>query len=180
MVIFLVGYMGCGKSTVGAVAARRLGFRFVDMDRELEREAGCSVSEIFARSGEEGFRAMEREFIERMSDNGGDCVVATGGGAPCFGDNMRRLNEAGVTVYFKMSPEKLASRLRFGRAKRPLIRDLGDEELQSFIAENLERREPYYSQARLVIDCDGASDEYIADHIVADVRQRIELSRNTI
>lgn len=179
MVVFLVGYMGCGKSTIGAAVARMLGFRFMDMDRELEREAGCSVSEIFARSGEEGFRAMERDFIGRMSD-GGDCVVATGGGAPCFGDNMRRLNEAGITVYFKMSPEKLASRLKYGKAKRPLIRDLDDGELLSFIAENLVRREPYYSQARLVIDCDGASDEYIAGHIVADVKQRIETMKNTI
>lgn len=177
MTIFLIGYMGCGKSSVGAAVARRTGFRFVDMDRELEREAGCSVAEIFSRCGEEGFRAMERELVERLAAAEGDTIVATGGGAPCFGDNMERMNAAGVTVYFKMSPQKLAARLKPGRARRPLIRDLDDAALEAYVATNLERREKWYGQARVVIDCDGVGDGYIVEHVAADISRRREGNR---
>lgn len=164
MVLFLVGYMGCGKSSMGRQLARKLGFGFADMDSQIEQQCGKTVAEIFEQHGQEHFRAMERQWIEGLASED-DMVVATGGGAPCFGDNMQIMNNKGITVYFKMSPAKLVTRLAHGRDKRPLIRGMKDEQLLEFITENLEKREPYYEKARLIIDCDGMSDDYILSHV---------------
>ena len=165
MVVFLIGFMGCGKSTVGRSVAERLGCRFVDMDRDIEERAGMSVAQMFERHGEAFFREQERAAIARYAAME-DAVVATGGGAPCAGDNMDRLNDAGQTVYLKMSPEKLVGRLsQHGREKRPLLRGKNDAEVLAFIRERLPQREPFYGRAALVIDCEGVSDAYIADHV---------------
>lgn len=165
MLLFLVGYMGCGKSSIGRRLAGKLGMRFLDMDSLIEQRCGCSVREFFASRGEEAFRRLEREQVALLAAER-DAVVATGGGAPCFFDNMEVMNRAGVTVYFKMSPEKLAARLETGKAKRPLLKDKNPEELLDFIRENLARRETYYLSSKLVIGCDGVSDEYIAEHVI--------------
>ena len=157
MLIFLVGYMGCGKSTIGRTLAKQLGVRFLDMDTLLEQRCGKSVAEIFTETGETGFRQSEREVLAELTSER-EAIVATGGGAPCFFDNMETMNRAGLTVYFKMSPEKLAGRLEHGKAKRPLLRDKSEEELIGFIRENVAKREKYYMQAKLIIDCDGVRD----------------------
>ena len=147
MLIFLVGYMGCGKSTIGRTLAKQLGVRFLDMDTLLEQRCGKSVAEIFTETGETGFRQSEREVLAELTSER-EAIVATGGGAPCFFDNMETMNRAGLTVYFKMSPEKLAGRLEHGKAKRPLLRDKSEEELIGFIRENVAKREKYYMQAK--------------------------------
>lgn len=166
MLLFLVGYMGCGKSSIGRALARRLEYRFLDMDTLLEQRCGRSVREIFAAEGEERFRELERDMLsELIAGTERNAVVATGGGAPCFFDNMARMNEAGLTVYFQMSPAKLAARLEHGKAKRPLLKDKTPEELEGFIRDNLARREAFYLQSKLIIGCDGVSDAYIADHV---------------
>jgi len=166
MLLFLVGYMGCGKSSIGRALARRLGCRFQDMDVLLEQRCGRSVREIFATEGEEWFRERERDVLrELIAGTERNVVVATGGGAPCFFDNMERMNGAGQTVYFRMSPAKLAARLEHGKAKRPLLKDKTPEELEEFIRDNLARRETFYLRSKLIIDCDGVSDAYIADHV---------------
>ncbi len=166
MLVFLVGYMGCGKSSIGRALARRLGFRFLDTDALLEQRCGRSVREIFASEGEERFRELERDVLsELVAGAGPDAVVATGGGAPCFFDNMACMNRAGLTVYFQMSPEKLAARLEHGKAKRPLLKDKTPEELEGFIRDNLARREAFYLQSKLIIGCDGVSDAYIDGHV---------------
>ena len=164
MLIFLVGYMGGGKATIGRGRARQLGLRFIDMDTEVERRAGMSVAEFFAAHGEAAFRREEREVLQGLTAER-DAVVATGGGVPCFFDNMEVMNAAGLTIYLKMGPEKLAARLEYGKAKRPLLRDKTQEELQAFIAENLVGREPFYARAKMVMDCNGVSDDYIARHV---------------
>ncbi|MFQ8826662.1 MAG: shikimate kinase [Alistipes sp.] len=161
MLIFLVGYMGCGKSTIGRALARRLGKPLLDMDALIEEHCGKRVGEIFETLGEDGFRRMERDTLAEVISSYDDAVVATGGGTPCFFDNMEAMNRAGRTIYFQMSAEKLAARLEHGRAKRPLLRDKSEDELVEYIRENIRRREPFYSQARLVIGCDGVSDDYV-------------------
>ena len=103
--------MGCGKSTVGRKLAEAKGYDFVDLDAEVARLAGMSVQEIFATQGEEVFRQLERRAIEQLS-LGDRMVVATGGGAPCYGDNMALLKAKGTTVYLKMSAEALTERLQ--------------------------------------------------------------------
>lgn len=164
MLLFLIGYMGCGKSSIGRPLAKRLGLKFVDMDAEIERRCGVSVQQFFADRGEEAFRRLERELLRELT-SAEDTVVATGGGVPCFFDNMELMNGAGVTVYFKLAPEKLAARLEHGKAKRPLLRGKSQRELVEYIRENLERREPFYSRTRLIVACDSMSDEYVARHV---------------
>ena len=134
---------------------------------------GKSVAEIFTETGETGFRQSEREVLAELTSER-EAIVATGGGAPCFFDNMETMNRAGLTVYFKMSPEKLAGRLEHGKAKRPLLRDKSEEELIGFIRENVAKREKYYMQAKLIIDCDGVRDDYIAHHIAEYIETKKE------
>ena len=172
MLVFLIGFMGCGKSTMGHRVAKKLGYGFIDMDHDIEARTGMSVSEIFERHGEAFFREEERAAIERYAGMS-DMVVATGGGAPCSGDNMDRLNRTGTTVYLKMSPERIAVRLSsHGREKRPLLRGKNDAEVLAYIRERLPQREPFYAQAALLIDSEGVSDDYIAEHITTFIENQ--------
>lgn len=167
MTVFMVGYMGSGKTSIGRELAKAAGFRFADTDRMVEEKCGMAIPDIFASGGGEAFfRKCEREVLESLKNTGGNVVVATGGGMPCFEDNMEVMNEMGMTVYLKMSPPKLVSRLEHGRNKRPIIRGMDDGQLLAFIEKNLVEREPFYSLAAVVIDCDGRSDEYIVNHCV--------------
>ena len=128
--------MGCGKSTIGrtlAKTARRPISGYGYAARTTLRQK--SVAEVFTETGEAGFRQYEREVLAGLTSER-EAIVATGGGA-CFFDNMETMNRAGLTVYFKMSPEKLAGHLEHGKAKRPLLRDKNEEELIEFIRENV-------------------------------------------
>ncbi len=165
MLIFLVGFMGCGKSTIGRRVAKRLGYGFVDMDGAIEHREGRSISDIFRDEGEEAFRLMERRFIEGLPD-GGDTVVATGGGAPCFNDTMSLMKSKGRVIYFRMRPELLAMRIGPGRERRPKTAGMDDARLLEYVRTTLAEREQYYSQASVTMDCNGVGDEYIASHIM--------------
>lgn len=168
MILFLVGYMGCGKSSLGRKIAKRAEMRFVDMDSVIEEREGASVGDIFRYEGEEYFRGKERELIEEVALAADDVVVSTGGGVPTWQDNMSRMNEIGVVVYLRRTAERIASRLSpHGRQKRPKLRGLNDEELVRFMRENMAEREPFYSQARYCIDCDNLSDEELIEKIVS-------------
>jgi len=156
--------MGSGKSSLGTRLAAALGWEFVDMDQRIEQECGMKVAEIFATHGEEFFRNKEREVLHELA-RGERLVVATGGGVPTRGDNMEAMNAAGLTVYLRMSPRQLAGRLEKGRDKRPLIRGMDDAQLLEYIERTLPQREPFYGKARLTIDCDGAGDDYLIEHI---------------
>ncbi len=167
MLIFLIGYMGCGKSTIGRKLKQRLGWELVDTDHLIEQREGCSVAEIFEAKGEEYFRAMEREVVLELSNEGCDSIISTGGGLPIWGDNMELLNGVGLTVYINRTAENIASRLSAnGRYKRPKLRGLNDEELVAFMSENIAQRAPIYKKARLVIDAVPLSDDEILDLIV--------------
>lgn len=156
--IFLIGYMGSGKTTLGRALARRLGRPFIDLDDYIEQWQGLTVSEIFSRHGEQHFRDLEREALGRVASSGG-AIVACGGGTPCFGDNMDRLNASGLTVYLQAPHSSLLRRLSEGKAKRPLIADLDDESLASFITTQLALRDPYYTRATLSFDSSRLEDE---------------------
>ena len=149
--IFLIGYMASGKTTLGRALAERHGARFADLDELIEQRAGMSVKEIFAAEGESGFRRRERAMLEELAakgrDGGGHTVIACGGGTPCQPGNMELMNAAGVTVWLEASGERLRNRLLEGRATRPLIASLSDDELIEFAARQLEARRPHYSAA---------------------------------
>lgn len=166
--IFLVGYMGCGKSTLGRRLARRLGVPFVDTDSRVEEREGASVSDLFRYEGEQRFREIEREVLDAAIAGNDSAVISTGGGLPVWGDNMARMNAAGCTVYLRRSAENIAGRLSpYGRRKRPRLQGLNDEELVAFMTRDMASREPFYSRAKLILACDSLPDDELVERIVA-------------
>ena len=171
MILFLVGYAGSGKSSLAKRLSRKLGIKQLDTDKLVEEREGASVADIFFYQGEEYFRCAERDVVEELVNSKYEGIIATGGGLPTWSDNMERMNEWGYTVYLRHSPEQILSRLSdYGREKRPMFRGKSDEELLSFMHEHLAQREPYYAQAKMVVDCDTMSDDdvvsYIADKLM--------------
>lgn len=163
--VFLIGYMGCGKTTLGKRIAAETGFTFVDLDGFIEQKYHKTVADIFSEMGQDKFREIEAATLAEVAlfEN---VVIATGGGAPCFFNNMEIMNNAGLTVYIKMSPAQLAERLEHSRAgKRPLIAGKSGQELLEFIENGLLQREQFYLQARLFVS--GSDDEIITKIIKA-------------
>jgi len=150
MNVYLIGYMGSGKSTAGKKLATRLGMAFVDMDAELEQRADISVSEWFEQKGEDHFRKAEAQLMTDFSTQK-DLVIAAGGGTPCFSNNLELMKNTGVVVYLDMEVDQLVSRLLSGQAQRPLIAGKSPEELTEFITGHLEERKPYYEQAHILV-----------------------------
>lgn len=158
MKIFLIGFMGCGKSTKAKQLANKLNCSVIDLDDEIVKATGKSINEYFAEFGEIGFREFEKQTLH-LFDYPDTCVIATGGGLPCFFDNMDWMNDNGTTIYLQMEPAQLVSRLG-KRHKRPLIKDMDDEQLLSFIKVKLQERDPFYTKSKLIInsfDLDGES-----------------------
>lgn len=154
---FLIGMMGAGKSWWGARLAERLHLPFVDLDREIETGEGATVSDIFATQGESRFRVLEREYLHRTALLP-EAVVATGGGTPCFFDNMDWMNAHGTTVYLDTPIHLLGARLLSGKNTRPLLQGLIGGELESYLADVLRQREPYYLKAQVVIRMEAETD----------------------
>lgn len=144
--IFLIGYMGSGKTTLGRALGRRLGLQFIDLDLYIESRYMRTISQLFAERGEDKFRSIEREMLHEVAEME-DVVVACGGGTPCYYDNIDYMNRCGTTVFLSASEDRLFARLSINRNKRPLIKDLDDQSLRIFIRENLALRMPHYSKA---------------------------------
>lgn len=151
MLIFLIGFMGSGKTTLGRPLASRLGYDFLDLDKVIEEGEGSTVGEIFAAQGEEYFRTLERRYLQDIIVHGGNAVVSTGGGTPCFNGNMELMNTNGITVYLKLSPGMLADRLMAARVCRPLLEGKSPEELMQYIVDTLAVREEHYERANVVV-----------------------------
>jgi len=146
--------MGSGKTTVGKQLAKKLNLQFIDMDLFIENRHHKRISAIFEEKGEAGFREIERKTLHEIIDFE-NVVISTGGGLPCFFDNMEVMNQAGTTIYLKVSVEELANRLRTGKQQRPLIKDKNQEEIKNFITVNLEEREKFYNQATFIFETDA-------------------------
>lgn len=144
--IFLVGYMGSGKTTLGKPLASKLNLGFIDMDHFIEAGYKKTIPEIFETEGESRFRELEREYLQRLFELD-NIVVATGGGAPCFFDNMELINRNGTSIYLHMTVEALVSRLTQAGNTRPLLKNKTAEEIKDFIKTSLTQREPYYLRA---------------------------------
>ena len=170
--IFLIGYMGCGKSSLGRKLAKAGGMEFMDMDSIIEQREGASISDIFHYQGEEYFRDAERTLIEELGTAEGDMVISTGGGAPAWQNNMELMNSLGATIYLRRTAQQIASRLSpHGRQKRPKLRGLNDEELVAFMTTNMAEREPFYSKAKYCVDCAERSDAEVIDYILQIVKE---------
>ncbi|MDE6268019.1 MAG: shikimate kinase [Muribaculaceae bacterium] len=144
--IFLIGYMGSGKSTLGRTLSRVTGVSFIDLDAYIENRFHATVREIFASRGEKGFREIERNMLHEVGEMN-DVIVACGGGTPCYFDNMDYMNASGTTVLLEAPLNVLHSRLMRGRHKRPLIADKNADELRDFIVKALEERIPHYGKS---------------------------------
>lgn len=150
MKIFLIGFMGCGKTTMAKKLATKLGYELVDLDLEIEKRVGQPIADYFAENGEEAFRKLESETLKTFNYPS-NTVIATGGGAPCHFDNMEWMNKNGHTIYIKLSPLSLAKRLENGKTKRPLLKDLDQPGLIHFIENKLAARDRFYRQAKSII-----------------------------
>lgn len=149
--IFLIGYMGAGKTTMGKSLAQVMNLEFIDLDQFIEARQHKTIREIFAEVGETGFREIERRSLQEVAqyDN---VILSLGGGTPCFFDNMEVVNQAGQSVYLKPTEEVLLRRLIKGKHKRPLLADKTDDQILQFIREQLAWREPYYLKASITFE----------------------------
>ena len=170
MRIYLLGYMGCGKSTIGRKLADLLGISFVDLDKYIEERYFKSVPVIFAEEGEKGFREKERSSLLEVAQFE-NIVIGTGGGAPCFFDNMEVMNNNGITVYIAPDTDVLATRLLKSKTERPLIVGKSREELISFINDALLKRAPFYEKSKIIIR--GEND--LDPQLVIDKIRELEL-----
>jgi shikimate kinase len=152
MRIYLIGFMGVGKTYLGRELAKQLGFGFLDLDESIERKAGTSISGYFEQFGEEKFRLLEAECLRETIERDNNLVIATGGGAPCFHHNMQWMNEHGITIFLHAESSVLATRLSEEVASRPLIAHLTEEELAGFIAKKLAERKSFYELAQVQFD----------------------------
>jgi len=151
MRIFIIGYMGAGKSTVGKKLANKLDVTFVDLDDAFEAKYRYSIPSFFDHFGEEKYREFENECLKEIITDHEKAVISTGGGTACFNDNISLMNDEGTTVYIKMHPKSLAERLNRARRLRPVVRDIQNDDMQKFVEEQLLERSPYYEQAMITI-----------------------------
>ena len=156
--IFLVGMPGSGKSTVGKLLAQKLGLQFLDLDNLIVEREGQSIAQVFESRGQDYFRASEAASLRSVEALPDGLVVATGGGAPCFLENMTYMLEQGLTVYLQISPQELVKRLTIEELSlRPLLRNKSETELLAYLSETLAHREQFYTKAHVTLDTGGNS-----------------------
>lgn len=151
MKIYLIGYMGSGKSTLGKELAKALGISWLDLDDEFELRYKVSIPAFFEKYGEILFRELEHKVLTDISLIP-DLVVSTGGGAPCYHDNIKLMNQTGITIYLHALPELLISRIELSVRKRPLFQQMKGEDFFQKITMHLQSREPFYTQANITIE----------------------------
>lgn len=172
--IIIIGYMGAGKTTVGKALAKELGIMFYDLDWYIETRMHKTVKQIFDESGEDGFRQIEHNMLHEVAEFE-NIVLSCGGGTPCFFDNMDYMNQLGETVYLKASPETLYAHLKMGKGVRPLLLNKTSEEVQVFICEQLQKREPFYEKAKHIFDVNVMDNFDKINETVAQIRQLLNI-----
>jgi len=150
MRIYLIGYMGCGKTTLGKKLASALKLSFIDLDTFLEEKYFRTIPQIFAEEGESGFRLKEQKVLHEVTtfDN---IIVATGGGAPCFFDNMELMNKTGYCIFLDIDTSTLVKRLIHAKTERPIIKGKSADELHDFIEGMMLKRRPFYEKAMYIL-----------------------------
>ena len=168
--VILIGYMGAGKTTVGRALAKELGVPFYDLDWYIETRRHRTVAQLFAEVGEEGFRRIEYNMLHEVAEFE-NVVISCGGGTPCFFDNMDYMNGQGQVVYLKATPDVLIEHLRMARTERPLLKGKSQEELRTFIEEQLRTRETYYNRAGYIFDVSLMDNYEKIKETIAQLRQ---------
>lgn len=152
MRIFLIGFMGSGKTHWGKQLAAQLKIPFFDLDDVIEQNESKTVANIFAECGEEAFRVKEKQTLEQLIDHNASMVLSCGGGTPCFFNNIERMKKYGIVVWLNTHVEILLGRLMKEKNSRPLIKTIADNDLRSYIVRKLNERRMYYEQADVIID----------------------------
>jgi len=177
--IFLIGYMGAGKTTLGKAFARELNIPFVDLDWYIEERYHKTVSELFAERGEGAFRELEKNMLHEVAEFE-NVVISTGGGTPCFFDNIEYMKQTGITVFLDASPDVLHKRLKVATQSRPILQGKDDEELYRFIIEKLEERMEYYSQAQYIFKADELENRWQINEAIERLRNMLGVSSKSI
>lgn len=165
--LFIIGYMGCGKTTFGRALSEASGLRFIDLDLYIEQRFHKTVRQIFDEKGEEEFRRIEKEMLLETADME-DCIISCGGGTPCFFDNIEIMNAKGTTLWLQASEETLFARLIRKREKRPLLAGRSDEEIRAIISSQIKARTQHYSKAVYTWKGDSLEDRRQIDSNIAD------------
>ncbi|OQX98736.1 MAG: hypothetical protein B6I24_04505 [Bacteroidetes bacterium 4572_128] len=152
MRIFLTGFMGCGKTYLGKIIAKKLNYKFIDLDELIEKEQNLSINEIFEKKGEMFFRKLENFFLQKTIKNFKNIVLATGGGTFCFFDNISIINKNGISFYIKTDVKTLIKRLQEEKNKRPLIKNKSKLEMEIFIKKSLKLREKFYLKSHFIFN----------------------------
>jgi shikimate kinase len=161
-IIFLIGFMGCGKTRLGKKMANKFNLPFIDLDTLIEEQSGQTIPEIFSQYGETGFREIEKKTLQNTSFPA-NSIISTGGGAPCFYDNMNWMNTHGLAVFLDTPIPVLASRLMVAKTERPLITGKSHQELMDFITTKLQDRRPFYQQAKVVLTQTDVTPEMVVE-----------------
>src|SRR5688572_4230116 len=151
MRIFLLGFMGSGKSYWGKMWAEKHGYTFIDLDEVIENREQASIVDIFEKNGEEIFRLLETKMLRDLVRHE-NCIIACGGGTPCFHDNIKWMNEKGTTVYLSAPASYLFQKIKDEKEKRPLIKNVNEAELLFFTEQKLKERLPVYEQATYTLE----------------------------
>lgn len=162
---FLIGFMGCGKSYWGKQLAERLKIPFIDLDEIIEEQAGKRINNIFKQEGEEYFRQIEKEYLYMLTDSHSSFVMATGGGTPCFFNNIDYMKKNGTTIWINCSVDCLFTRLVNDKDQRPLVKELDPDQLRSYIHRKFGDRKIFYQQANIVFNEDDITLDMLADRI---------------
>ena len=172
MNIFLIGYMGSGKSSVGKKLSEVLHYNFLDLDDYIQKKENKSITEIFKNKGEIYFRKIENKYLAEIESLKSNTIISLGGGTPCYGNNMEVIKNSknSKSIYLKTSIVNLANRLLIEKDNRPLISHIRNiEELKEFIGKHLFERSPYYNQSDLIINTDQKSLDEVVQTIVAEL-----------
>ena len=172
--IFLIGYMGAGKTTLGKAFARAMGLTFIDLDWYIEERFHKTIRELFTERGEEAFRDLERRMLHEVAEFE-DVVISVGGGTPCFFDNVDYMNAAGQTVFLDVDIQVLFRRLKVAKQQRPLLDGKSDEELMLFIQEALQKRLPFYTRAKHTFNGEKLEDRRQIQQSVERLKELLKL-----
>jgi shikimate kinase len=163
--IYLIGFMGCGKTVYGKLLSEILEILFFDLDDYIEKEQKKSISQIFAANGEREFRQYEQSALRQITEHNKHFVLASGGGTPCFAENMQYMNLHGITVYLKCTVNELYENILLSNPDRPLLQGKRGNELRKHISQLLAIREPFYNQAKIILTSNEHNPEKIAKTI---------------
>lgn len=166
MRIFLIGFMGSGKTHWGKALAGKLQLPFYDLDQVIAESQGKSITAIFAEEGEENFRQLEKDLLHDIVEKHPAIVLSCGGGTPCFFKNIDFMKKHGTVVWLNSSIEALAERLKKEKQERPLIRDISDEDLRSYILKKMNDRRLYYEQADVHVTEETVSLDSLIQQII--------------